>query len=173
MKLIKPDEDRASEYLEICIEYSFENNSRHGGIDTLEKAVQRIRKDISLEYTSTHSQEVKTVTRWLVDKGNTLIGTCRLRTELRNVESNLDGHIGYDIRPSCRKLGYGTVVLKLALEEIRVYGIKNILITCDEDNIGSRKIIEKNGGYYEKTFFDKSEQKNVRRYWINLERINP
>jgi len=65
------------------------------------------------------------------------------------------------------------VVLKLALEEIRVYGIKNILITCDEDNIGSRKIIEKNGGYYEKTFFDKSEQKNVRRYWINLERINP
>lgn len=170
MKLIKPCEELAAEYLEICIEYSHENNSRHGGINTLEKAVQRIKKDICLEDSNNHSEEVKTSTRWLVDQKNMLIGTCRLRTELRNVESNLDGHIGYDIRPSCRKMGYGKVILKLALDEIQLYGLKNILITCDEDNIGSRKIIENNGGIYERTVFDDSDYKNVRRYWINLEK---
>ena len=46
--------------------------------------------------------------------------------------------------------------------------MKNILITCFEDNYASRKVIEKNGGKFEKTFYDDVTQKYIQRFWINI-----
>ena len=54
--------------------------------------------------------------------------------------------MGYDVRPSMRRLGYGTQLLRLALPVLQEHGIRRVRITCDDDNIGSAKIIEKNGG---------------------------
>ena len=54
------------------------------------------------------------------------------------------GHIGYDINPLCWKKGYGTELLKLGLEKAKeLIKYDKVLITCDDDNIGSYKIIEK------------------------------
>jgi predicted acetyltransferase len=59
------------------------------------------------------------------------------------------GHIGYEIRPSKRRQGYGTAMLRLGLDEARAHGLDRVLLTCNEDNAGSRKVIERNGGQLE------------------------
>jgi len=44
-------------------------------------------------------------------------------------------------------------------------GITDILITCDDDNIGSQKIIEANNGILQDTI-DNERGVLTRRYWI-------
>lgn len=85
---------------------------------------------------------------WLVE-GDEFIGRTALRHELNDNLRLIGGHIGYDIRPSKRRQGYGTLICKLVLAEARKTGLRRAMITCDEDNIGSRKIIEANGGKFE------------------------
>src|SRR3989338_7062404 len=85
---------------------------------------------------------------WLTE-GNEFIGRTSVRHYLINNLLTVGGHIGYDIRPSQRKKGYGTRILKLALEKAKALRIDRVLLTCDDDNIGSAKIIESNGGILE------------------------
>jgi predicted acetyltransferase len=47
-------------------------------------------------------------------------------------------------------------------------GIEKALVTCREENIGSAKIIEKNGGVYEDSRKNEDDDKMYRRYWITL-----
>ncbi len=56
--------------------------------------------------------------------------------------------------------------MKLVLEKVRDIGLKKVLVTCRNDNIGSTKVIESNGGIYENDYYDKSLGKVYRRYWI-------
>lgn len=82
------------------------------------------------------------------------------------------GHIGDGIRPSERRKGYATAMLRLALEKCRALGIRRVLMTCDKDNIGSAKSIIKNGGILENEVMNEDgvlEQ----RYWIDLDGIPP
>ncbi|NSW92421.1 MAG: GNAT family N-acetyltransferase [Firmicutes bacterium] len=87
-------------------------------------------------------------TFWLVEgnEGNEYIGTGYVRHALTNNLKAIGGHIGYGIRPSCRRKGYGRFILKLLLEEAAKLGIRNALVTCSPDNEGSKRIIEANGG---------------------------
>jgi len=65
------------------------------------------------------------------------------------------GHIGYGIRPSERRKGYATKILALALGKCAELGISEVHVGSLEDNIGSRKVIEKNGGvFYQKLIND-------------------
>lgn len=82
---------------------------------------------------------------WLID-GDEFIGQADIRHRLTPQLRKVGGHIGYDIRPSKRKQGYGKLILKLALEKARELGIKDVLVTCDATNIGSKKVIEANDG---------------------------
>jgi predicted acetyltransferase len=77
------------------------------------------------------------------------------------------GHIGAGIRPSERRKGYATAMIKLALEECKKLGIEKVLMTCDKDNIGSAKSIMKNGGVLENTFINQKGIE-IERYWITL-----
>lgn len=43
-----------------------------------------------------------------------------------------------------------------------------VLITCDDDNIASKRIIENNGGIFESQILKEENQKQLRRYWIAL-----
>jgi predicted acetyltransferase len=104
---------------------------------------------------------------WLVD-GETFIGRLSLRHELNPSNSLVGGHIGYEIRPSRRRQGYGTAILRLGLEKARDMGLQQVLVTCDDTNIGSRKIIEINGGIWQDTNTIPGHSVPVRRYWITL-----
>ncbi len=79
------------------------------------------------------------------------------------------GHIGYDIAPSFRGRGYGKQMLKLALPEIKKLGIEKALITADEDNYASRKVIEANGGQLENIIQGKVLPNPLARYWVRCE----
>lgn len=107
---------------------------------------------------------VPMTTYWLV-KGKKFLGWLNLRHRLTKALREVGGHIGYAIRPSERKKKYGTKILELALPKAKTLGITKALITCDEDNIGSAKIIEKNGGVLENTITT-NEGVIKRRYWI-------
>ncbi|MCE5322700.1 GNAT family N-acetyltransferase [bacterium] len=82
---------------------------------------------------------------WLYVDGRP-VGIGKLRHYLNDYLMKIGGHIGYAIRPSERGKGYGTLILKELLIKAREKGIEEALVTCREDNIRSRKIIERNGG---------------------------
>lgn len=105
---------------------------------------------------------------WLINDNNNIIGTIRLRHRLAEKNHLEGGHIGYDISPSYRGKGYGKILLKLALDKAKGFGMEKVLITCDFDNIGSKKIIEHNGGNLENIIISKETSKEVLRYWIRL-----
>lgn len=82
---------------------------------------------------------------WLMD-GDIYIGTIQIRHTPSGRYPNIKSHIYYEIRPSKRSLGYGTHILRLGLKKAKTIGLSELIIVCDEDNIGSKKIIEANGG---------------------------
>jgi len=104
---------------------------------------------------------------WLVD-GDTYIGSVNIRHDLTEWLERFGGHVGYAIRPSMRRRGYGTLICKLALDEAREIGLKRVLITCDADNIGSRKIIEANGGVFSDEVPQPDRDVPKRRYWFDV-----
>ena len=96
---------------------------------------------------------------WIMD-GDTFLGSLAIRHELNDFLLNEGGHIGYSVRPSARRRGHAAAALASALPIALELGISRILLTCDEDNAGSRATIEKNGGVYE------DSRNGKRRYWI-------
>ncbi len=104
---------------------------------------------------------------WLIDDG-VYIGRLSLRHYLNDRLLQFGGHIGYEIRPTKRRMGYGKALLHLGLEKARRQGITRALVTCDDDNIGSAKIIEANGGIHENTVLLNHRAVPTRRYWIDL-----
>jgi predicted acetyltransferase len=105
---------------------------------------------------------------WLLDE-NVWIGPLTLRTQINEQFLRSGGHIGYVIRPTRRQRGYGTALLRLGLEQSRTRGLQRVLLTCAETNIGSRKVIEANGGRLENVVVIDERSAPVRRYWIDLE----
>ena len=85
-------------------------------------------------------------TFWLVSEDERLLGQASLRHRLTPALEDFGGHIGYGIRPGERKMGFGTVLLELVLQKARDLGLERVLLTCDPANVGSARIIQKNGG---------------------------
>jgi len=104
---------------------------------------------------------------WLVDKSQ-FIGGVSIRHKFNKKLRTIGGHIGYWIRPSKWQQGYGTKILALALPRARQLGIKKVLVTCDENNLGSRRIIEKNGGILENIVSAGAGKPKKLRFWIDL-----
>lgn len=101
----------------------------------------------------------------LVNKDNNrVVGIINIRHELNEYLLNYGGHIGYSIRPSERQKGLGTIQLQLALEKCKNLGIEKVLVTCDTENIGSAKTIEKCQGQLENIV--PKESYFTKRYWI-------
>ena len=77
------------------------------------------------------------------------------------------GHIGDGIRPSERRKGYATEMIRLALLECKKLGIDRVLMVCEKENVASAKSIRKNGGILENELVD-DRGRIQQRYWIDL-----
>lgn len=101
---------------------------------------------------------------------NIIVGIVNIRLALNDYLEQFGGHIGYSIHPDYRGFGYGHAQLKAALIQARELGLNRVLITCDDDNLASSKVIEAQGGVLE-NIVEHPDYGNIRRYWIDLETI--
>jgi len=96
-----------------------------------------------------------------------LIGALSYRHTLNERLLVNGGSIGYGIRPSARKMGHATRFLTSFLASAAIGGARRFLLTCDETNEGSRKVIEAAGGVLQDRLL--FEGTWTRRYWIDLD----
>ena len=96
-----------------------------------------------------------------------LLGAVNIRHYLNESLLQFGGHIGDGIRPSERRKGYATEMIRLSLIECKKLGLQRVLMVCDKTNIGSAKSIIKNGGVLENELVDETG-KTQQRFWIEL-----
>ncbi|WP_179756487.1 GNAT family N-acetyltransferase [Kineococcus aurantiacus] len=84
---------------------------------------------------------------WWV-QGREYLGRVQVRHRLTPHLRELGGHIGYWVAPAVRRRGHATAMLAAALPVAQQLGIECALVTCDVDNVGSRRAIERNGGLF-------------------------
>lgn len=158
----KSHETDAKEYLEEHIQYG--ENTLHGssGLDRAESYDKWLEK---INDALTH--EIYSIIFFAIRKlDKKLIGTINVRYPYLGYVQ-VHGHIGYGIRPSERRKGYATMMLKLALEYCKKIGLEKVLLTCDKSNIASAKTIMRCSGVFE----SEERQNNgdfLQRYWIEL-----
>jgi predicted acetyltransferase len=99
----------------------------------------------------------------IVDGG--VVGRSSIRFELNASLLVEGGHIGYAVRPSRRRRGHATEILRQSLVVARAGGVGRALVTCDDGNVGSWKAIEANGGVLENIV--EVDGVPLRRYWID------
>jgi len=91
----------------------------------------------------------------------------RFQPGTEELPSTTYGHIGYSIVPWKQRRGYATQALKMLLPVVRSEGLSRVLVTCDEDNEGSRKVILANGGIPDGTVPDLTRPGHVKlRFWV-------
>jgi predicted acetyltransferase len=158
----KAHEIDAKEYSEEHIQSG--ENTLHGdrcleSADSYDEWLERINDALTLDI---HSIVFFAIRR----RDKKLIGTINVRYPYLGYVQ-VHGHIGYGIRPSERRKGYATMMLKLALEHCKKIGLEKVLLTCDKSNLASAKTIMKCSGV-----FENEEKQNdgdyLQRYWIEL-----
>ncbi|GAA3510614.1 hypothetical protein GCM10022234_01090 [Aeromicrobium panaciterrae] len=98
-------------------------------------------------------------------EGDVIVGRTSIRFELNEFLRTLGGHIGYAVRPPFRRRGHATEILRQSMVVARAHGIDPVLVTCDDDNIASAKVIEANGGVLDDIIPGESDVPK-RRYWL-------
>ncbi|GAA1882798.1 GNAT family N-acetyltransferase [Asanoa iriomotensis] len=135
-----------------------EYGDRWADPDVFADYVTGLRAD-ALEESPRPANFVPATTLWWVDD-DAYLGRIAIRHRLTAFLLELGGHIGYDVRVTARRLGHATAMLRAALPVARGLGIESALVTCDVDNVGSRKVIEANGGVFE------DERGGKLRFWV-------
>jgi len=98
-----------------------------------------------------------------------VVGRVSIRHELNEVLAAVGGHIGYMVRPAFRGRGYATDMLGQAVIFAGGLGLTRVLVTCDESNVASAGVIEKNGGVLESVVEEHPEiDEPKRRDWIEV-----
>ena len=167
VKLIEPSEDYKDEYIDMVNEWvTFDEKSippvlkmEYSDFEALVTYLKDIRDGKQLQ-----KGWVPSSTFWLISDDGKIIGISSIRHFLTEQLLEFGGHIGYGIRPSERKKGYATEILCQSLKVAGALGIQKALLTCDKDNIGSIKVIEKSGGSLESE--GKINDVDILRYWI-------
>ena len=110
------------------------------------------------------------MSRLLFFDGDLLVGQSNLRRRLSPYLHLDGGHIGYLVRPSLRGRGYATEILRQTLEEAHQIGIAKALLTVATTNLPSLRVVEKNGGLFERETVSPGSGETMRRYWIDTAR---
>jgi predicted acetyltransferase len=172
LKLVVPSKEydqKAFDYIKEFKEYNSEINGT-GGLDrydNYEEWLAKLQRDLDIN--NIPEGKVPANTYFCIRlSDNRVVGMINIRHKLNDFLLNEAGHIGYSIRPTERKKGYGTLMLKLGLEKSRELKLDKVLITCDKVNIGSAKVIQNNNGILENEVYSEVFAEVIQRYWITL-----
>ena len=170
IKLIEPNEIYLQSYKEAYEEYVDNNVSTYSFTDTSSCDIfakfDRYKNEYDLPPGRVGEDKY-----WLVDDEKTyFIGEVSIRHRLNDALAKRGGHIGYGVRYSEWNRGYGTKMLSMALEKAKEMQISPVLITCNDDNLASARVMEKN----DFVLGDKilvsidGEERLTRRYWKSV-----
>jgi len=162
---VRPSAHYKDSYIDGVYEYIRENAGVHWKPAILKERFDEYLQVLWQAETDPLAGRVPMTHFWLIVDGAVYAGDLELRHSLNDALRLYGGHIGYKVRPSQRRKGYGTLLCKFGIEEARRRGIADILITCDDDNIGSQKVIEASGGILEDKV-DNQRAALTRRYWV-------
>lgn len=168
--LVKPSVEFKETYLAGLIEFQSEGLPWVMDIDA---------KKLDMDFKSFVETENSKMTLWTKDNpvkqtelwaisGKDYVGRIAIRHKLNDDLKIMGGHIGYDTRPSYRGRGVGSAMLKQALPIAKSLGLSEVMLTCNDDNLASIRIIEKNGGELRERKLQTSEGPMKRYYWIKL-----
>ena len=171
-KLITPTLEFKDEFLAMVTEHlKFDENPKvwdfHEAAEDFEAYVKKLTDYARGE--NLPAGWVAATKSWLVDVDNVVIGASGLRHKLTANLRTYGGHIGYYIRPTKRRQGYGELICRLTIEKAKEMGLRRILITCDDNNTASAKIIENCGGVLNDKVLNEGRSIETRRYWIKLQ----
>ena len=176
IKLLKPDIKYFEQYKEMMDEWNMEGSRispwpLHLKYHTKEYFEEMLKRVEDVENGINLDGYASSTTFWLYDdEANKILGASNLRHYLTEDGLKTWGHIGYGIRPSERRKGYATVLLKLTLEEAKKIGIGRVLLGAYTGNIGSWKVMEKCGGEFENIVIEEETSLPIKRYWISLKK---
>ena len=100
------------------------------------------------------------------DDDGELVGRISIRFALNEYLATRGGHIGYGVIPQHRRKGYATAMLREAVLVACDEGVNPLLLTCNDDNVGSATVIERYGGALESVVVD-DDGVTFRRYWLS------
>ncbi len=170
IRLIEPNIEYKEELLDYKKEFIENNEVMHGGANLTQ--AEDIDEWIASILSSKSEETVKeglvpaSILVLVREEDNKILGITNIRYRLNDFLLKVGGHIGYSVRKSERKKGYGNEILRLSLEECKELNIDRVLVTCDEENIASARVIENNNGILENVL--EYEGEKVKRYWIDL-----
>ncbi|MDZ4671892.1 MAG: GNAT family N-acetyltransferase [Phototrophicales bacterium] len=167
--LIRPDIAYKDSYITAMHEFKAEKLWHYTDLD-----IEQLERDFD-DYISgllmrEHTVPAGWVTEtllWLVDEKG-FIGRISFRHYLTDSLQRFGGHIGYEVRPTRRNEGHGTAMLHEMLPIARAKGLDKVMLTCDDDNLGSQKIIITNGGVLEDVIQNDFRPVPTMRWWITL-----
>lgn len=168
--LIDADDLPCSAFLDFLADFRAVGESGRYGTDavtseTFAAYVRRVKAEARGE--GVPEGYVPSTQYWLM-VGDRIVGGCGIRHRLTEGLTDFGGHIGYTVRPSDRRKGYGTLMLRLALVKARELGIIRVRLTCDSTNVASARVIEKNGGVLDTESYSPGRRSVSKRYWIDL-----
>lgn len=100
--------------------------------------------------------------------GEKLVGRVSIRHKLNDFLRRTGGHIGYGVVPSERRKGFASRMLRESLVVAEALGLEKVLVTCDDTNLPSKKIINNAGGVFEKLSKQRNGLPGKCLYWIVL-----
>jgi len=170
IKLVRPTIELKSEALDYRQEH-FDNNELiiNGSelfdkINSYEEWLEKVNNNSKIE--TVDPNWVLTDTFFAIrEEDNKIIGIIDLRHTLNEFLKDF-GNSGYSVRPSERKKGYATEMLRLLLKYAKEIGLKELHLSVERDNIPSIKTIVKNGGKIERSFEFEGELADI--YLIRL-----
>lgn len=163
IKLVKLSKKYKTELIEMMDEWTKANEKiipsaiTHGDYHDLDEYIKSIYDN---------SRRLVPSTTYFVyeEEHHKFIGAVNIRHFLNDNLLLLGGHIGIGIRPSYRGKGYGKSAVKLALEICKKMNIKEVLMTCDKNNVASRNMILSNHGILENE--EILVDRCIQRFWI-------
>lgn len=163
-------EEQAKEYILEFYQYNSEINGTGGIVPFLENDdyegwVKKVITDIDVA--NIDEKRVPALTYFYIrDIDRKIVGMVNIRLDENELIRKEAGHIGYCIRPTERRKHYASQMLNDSLKVCRRLRIKNVLVSCDKENIASAKTIKRCGGVLEEEFYSETFKEVLQRYVI-------
>jgi predicted acetyltransferase len=170
VRLVRPAGEYKASFNEMLAAYRQAGEQRYSLFFTSGKPdlPLYLQRSSELESQTNAPEPAPLSTYWMI-AGDDIVGVVRIRHRLTERNTEVGGHIGFDVPHAHRGKGYGTVLLDMALQMARELGISRALLTCTKGNVASEKIIERNGGKFENEVWWDKQGVVKKRYWISLD----